>query len=464
MSLRAILSSSTLAVDPGSKVSAEVEVANTGEIVEDFRFEVVGPAAAWATVEPAEVALFPGDSGKAKVIFAPPRHPTTRAAELPFGVKVTPVNEPGASVVEEGRLTVTRFVEVSAEVMPEATRGKFHGKLGVVVDSLSNVPTVVALRGQDATGRLGVRAKPASATIGPGEAALFKVKVKPHHKIIRGTAQSHRYKLVAEPEGGDPVKKDATHMQRSVLPRGSLPIAGLAIVALVVLMLLRPQPASTAVTSTPSLAASASSTSSTSKSLGAASTSSTAASHVASTSSTAASHVASSSTTAAPGTSSTTSAPGSTTTTAPSSSTTTTTVPAPNLPAPFGQTLEVVEPAGSSGQASYTVPSGETLQVGELLFENLQPDAGAVRVELQPPASSGGSKPPLQDLFFTSLSNLGFQTLSFSQQPVSVPSGWGLVVGLSCSKASSGSCDAGAFVSGQLTAASTSPKSRQSKR
>ena len=453
MSLRAILSSSTLAVDPGSKVSAEVEVANTGEIVEDFRFEVVGPAAAWATVEPAEVALFPGDSGKAKVIFAPPRHPTTRAAELPFGVKVTPVNEPGASVVEEGRLTVTRFVEVSAEVMPEATRGKFHGKLGVVVDSLSNVPTVVALRGQDATGRLGVRAKPASATIGPGEAALFKVKVKPHHKIIRGTAQSHRYKLVAEPEGGDPVKKDATHMQRSVLPRGSLPIAGLAIVALVVLMLLRPQPASTAVTSTPSLAASASSTSSTSNSLGAASTSSTAASHVAS-----------SSTTAAPGTSSTTSAPGSTTTTAPSSSTTTTTVPAPNLPAPFGQTLEVVEPAGSSGQASYTVPSGETLQVGELLFENLQPDAGAVRVELQPPASSGGSKPPLQDLFFTSLSNLGFQTLSFSQQPVSVPSGWGLVVGLSCSKASSGSCDAGAFVSGQLTAASTSPKSRQSKR
>jgi len=464
MTVRAILDKTHLEVDPGSKVATEIEIVNTGDIVEDFRFELVGPAAPWASVDPAEVALFPGDSAKANVTFAPPRKPTTRAAELPFGVKVVPLNDPAASVVEEGRLEVKRFVELNVEPMPDSTRGRLHGKLGVVVDSMSNVPVSVALKGQDASGRLGVRAKPPTASIAPGQSTFFKVKVKPHHRIYRGTAQSHRYKLVAEPDTGEPVKKDATHLQRSIFPRGALPLAGLAIVGLVVLMFLRAQPSSTAVTSAPSLAAATSSTTASSSSSSTRPGSSTASSQAAaqqttsSTSSTSSSSSTTSST--SPSSTTTTSEPGaSSTTTVPASSTTTTTAPTSKLPAPFGQTLEVVASPGSSGEQSYSFPSGEVLQVSEVLFENVQPDSGVVRLEVAPPSGSSGSSP--QDLFFTGLSGLSFQTLSFSQQPVSIGPGSSVIVSVSCDKSSSQSCDAGAFISGQLTAAPSSSARRR---
>ena len=131
------------------------------------------------------------------------------------------------------------------------------------------------------------------------------------------------------------------------------------------------------------------------------------------------------------------------------------------LPAPYGQTLEATAAPGSSASQSYAVPSGEQLGISQVLFENVEPDSGVIRLEMQAPTPANSSSAPAPvPLLFSGLSGLGFQTLSFAAQPVDVPSGWSLVVDVSCAQSSTESCDAGTLVSGQLTA-SPSPQARR---
>ena len=58
--------------------------------VDQFAFEVLGDAAAWSTVEPSSVSLFPDAEETVQVRFRPPRTADLTAGPVPFAVKVTP--------------------------------------------------------------------------------------------------------------------------------------------------------------------------------------------------------------------------------------------------------------------------------------------------------------------------------------------------------------------------------------
>ena len=47
----------------GAEVTARLQVRNTGRVVDEFSFEIVGRASEWTTVDPAVLPLFPGDEG-----------------------------------------------------------------------------------------------------------------------------------------------------------------------------------------------------------------------------------------------------------------------------------------------------------------------------------------------------------------------------------------------------------------
>lgn len=59
MGATAVLSSPSLAVEAGAEARCEAKVRNNGTVVDQFSFEVLGDAAAWSTVEPASLSLFP---------------------------------------------------------------------------------------------------------------------------------------------------------------------------------------------------------------------------------------------------------------------------------------------------------------------------------------------------------------------------------------------------------------------
>lgn len=75
---------------------------NTGDVVDEYRFEPVGDVAPWTVVEPQTLRLYPGTTGTVELTFSPPRSPDAVAGPNPFAVRITPTVHPEATTVPEG--------------------------------------------------------------------------------------------------------------------------------------------------------------------------------------------------------------------------------------------------------------------------------------------------------------------------------------------------------------------------
>ena len=89
-----------MSVVPGEMGTCTVRIRNTGTVVDQFTLTVLGQPAAWTTVVPAALSLFPGADGTVELHFAPPRAPGVGAGPLPFGVRVVGTEDADNPVVE----------------------------------------------------------------------------------------------------------------------------------------------------------------------------------------------------------------------------------------------------------------------------------------------------------------------------------------------------------------------------
>ena len=99
MGALAVLETRLLPVEPGNQVSAQVRVRNTGSVVDQFTFQVLGDAQGWATLQPPTLSLFPGAEEAATITFSPPRSPQVPAGQMPFGIHVMSKEDAAGSVV-----------------------------------------------------------------------------------------------------------------------------------------------------------------------------------------------------------------------------------------------------------------------------------------------------------------------------------------------------------------------------
>lgn len=220
-------------VDPGKNTKVTLRVRNTGDLVEEYRIGVAGDPAVWARVEPATLRLYPGTTGTAEIVFAPPRTPDATAGGHPFAVEVTPTEQPGAKEVVEGHLTVTPFTVLRAELLPPAVRGRFRGKPKVAVDNLGNTKVTASLSGKDPGGQLGIDLHPANVQIDPGRAAWVDGRIKPGNITWFGQRESRPYTVRVQRSGREPVEVDGTFEQGAVMPRWLLGTGALILAAAV---------------------------------------------------------------------------------------------------------------------------------------------------------------------------------------------------------------------------------------
>ena len=127
MSLWTSLEPASATVDPGGSTTVRLRLRNTGDVVDEYRFEPVGDIAPWTTVEPQTLRLYPGTTGTVELTFAPPRTPDATAGPNPYAVRITPTEHPEATTVPEGNLTITPFTEVRAELVPPTVKGRVPG-------------------------------------------------------------------------------------------------------------------------------------------------------------------------------------------------------------------------------------------------------------------------------------------------------------------------------------------------
>lgn len=201
------LQTSELAVDPGSVVTTELRVRNTGDVVDQFSFQPLGDAAAWIRVEPPTVRLFPATDEVVVVSIAPPRDPSSKPGPATWAVKAIPQEDPDGAAVAEGSVDVGTFIEIGAELQPLTGSARFTGRFDVAIDNRGNLPVPVRLAGTDAEQTLGFEFDPSQIDTEPGSAHFAKLRIKPGKKIWRGQPKNHPFQVIVEPQiaGAAPV-------------------------------------------------------------------------------------------------------------------------------------------------------------------------------------------------------------------------------------------------------------------
>ncbi|RDG35471.1 COG1470 family protein [Streptomyces corynorhini] len=207
-------------VDPGSSTTVRLRLRNTGDVVDEYRFETVGDVAPYVTVEPPAIRLFPGTTGIVELTFAPPRTPDAAAGPHPYGVRVLPTEQHGAATVVEGNVTFTTFVEVRAELVPQTVKGRFRGRPKLAVDNLGNTVLTASIGGGDKSGGgdLSYEIVPSNVQIEPGRAAFVDATLKPRQITWVGQKQERPYELSVRRSGYEPLAVNGTYVQRSLLP------------------------------------------------------------------------------------------------------------------------------------------------------------------------------------------------------------------------------------------------------
>jgi hypothetical protein len=239
MGANATLQERAVAVDPGSEATASLRVRNTGQVVDQFTFQVLGDAAGWTVVEPATLSLFPGAEEVTSVRFQPPRSSSVPAGSVPFGIRVSSHEDPQASVVEEGSLSVGGFQQTAAELAPVNSRGSRSGNHELAIDNHGNVPIEVFVRGSDPSNAMSVRARPADLVIHAGNAGFARVRVTARRLFLTGVPRSLPFQLLITPSGGEsPIPLSGSLTQGPLISRLTRNIALGALAALVAAALL----------------------------------------------------------------------------------------------------------------------------------------------------------------------------------------------------------------------------------
>ncbi len=236
-------------VEPGGQVHAQVTVRNPGSIVEGYRLEILGERPdqgppSWAEVHPAELRVFPKETGTAAVVFAVPDGGTSASGRFPFGVRVTSTVTSDVSAVAEGDLEVGRVFGLQSTITPMTSSGRWRGYHVLRYTNWGNAPVHLSLRATDPDERLGFLLRPTEVNLPLGGSAQVRLTVRTRKPFLRGTSVRLPFEVVGEQDGvrttppppahvADPQRPVATGalMQKPILSRATVAIAGLAAAA-----------------------------------------------------------------------------------------------------------------------------------------------------------------------------------------------------------------------------------------
>jgi hypothetical protein len=235
MSTTASLDMTTVQLPAGGEAVLPLQIRNNGTVVEGYQITVIGTPAAWATIDPPTLSLYPGTTTTATVTLRPPRSARTAAGEHRFGVMVTPSEHPDQAVVPEGVVEVLPFLETTAELVPRTSQGR-RGRHQLAIDNRGNVPVNAMIDAASDGERLRFRLGDVGLAIPPGEAVFTPIRIKPHKRIWRGPPETHPFVVAVSPQDSTPVELEGSYVQTAVIPKW-LPWLLVGLVALIGLLL-----------------------------------------------------------------------------------------------------------------------------------------------------------------------------------------------------------------------------------
>jgi beta-lactam-binding protein with PASTA domain len=241
--VRVTMEPTELTVDPGSQVTTTVTVLNLGTRVEEFQLIPQGPGAAFASITPDTLSIYPDLEQRAVVRFAPPRGPQSLAGITTFEVVARSVVHVDVSDVARGQLTITPFENLSAVLTPDVSRGRKPARHQVSVTNGGNTPVNTRLAFKDQDKALTFEPQEGTAALQPGATTDVPVLINGPHRWI-GRTERLPFTAVVTPSGTQPpITLNGTRQQTALFPWW-IPTAALAVVAIAIALfaLLRPGP------------------------------------------------------------------------------------------------------------------------------------------------------------------------------------------------------------------------------
>jgi hypothetical protein len=251
MAVSAMLRATAVTVAPGASARCHVLIRNTAGVVDQFGFTVMGGVADWTDVKPARVNLLPNQEVTVELTFSPPRSFEVLAGEHPFALKVTSREDPHGSVVQEGAVTVTKFVEVEADIVPKTSEGRRKGRHTLAIDNLGNYTHGVDVLASDPDNKLTFKIKPRSPQLAPGTATFVKVIARPKKYFWKGPNRLLPFVVKILLPAAAPMEIEATFDQKALLPKRLFWLLGMLLALLfflflMITLLLRQRPVSIA--------------------------------------------------------------------------------------------------------------------------------------------------------------------------------------------------------------------------
>jgi P pilus assembly chaperone PapD len=195
----ASLTPAEVTVKPGAEATAQLRIFNRGSIVDKFSFDVPADLAAWTSVEPEALNLYPNTNGDATIRFHPPRSPELRAGPVAFTIKVRSDVNPGTSAEAAGTVTVDPFTEIAARLVPATSRSTGTAEHQIKTGNGGNAAAEISLSVANPDDQLVFELESEKVTLQPGEGSSVKLLVSPRDpdQLTQGVPQPFRVTLTA---------------------------------------------------------------------------------------------------------------------------------------------------------------------------------------------------------------------------------------------------------------------------
>jgi len=270
MAVSAMLRTTEVVVAPGGAARCHVLIRNNSAVVDQFVFAVRGDVADWTEVKPARANLMPQQEVSVELTFLPPKSSDVLAGTHPFALQVASREDPNGSVVQEGVVSLDKFTEVAASIVPVTSTARRLGRHTLAVDNLGNHAHGVEVTAVDPDDKFTFRCRPHGPVLEPGTATFIRVRARPKKYFWKGPNRLLPFVVKIIVPGTEPVEVAAALDQGPLIPRRffwlfTLLFGLLMVLVVLVSMLLRQRPMSiagpspTATSTPPSESSSASS-------------------------------------------------------------------------------------------------------------------------------------------------------------------------------------------------------------
>ena len=218
MSAQAWFSRNDVDVTPGTAVVLQITVVNLSDSTDSFTVTPAGLAAGWTTVQPAVITLFGGSQQVLDVEVHPPLLPSTTAGPCSLAIRVVPQSDPDDIGTAETTLHIAPSYDRRISLLQPALRSRRTGRYELMLENRGNTLASCRLHLADPSGRVEADFDPPAAGVEAGASTLVRVKVRANRLQWERRARTIAFRIDADQQGSPTVSTQGTLVQASMVP------------------------------------------------------------------------------------------------------------------------------------------------------------------------------------------------------------------------------------------------------